>query len=56
MLKRLIRWLLGVPPKDALEGHRRLAAERDRSKTGAVVASDAANVTGMRRGHGPQEW
>ena len=56
MLKRLIRWLLGIPPKDQLDARRALAAERDRGKTGAIAASDAANATGVRRGHGPQEW
>ena len=56
MLKRLIRWFLGIPPKDQLDAHRSLAAERDRNRTGAIEASDAANVTGVRRGTGPQEW
>lgn len=56
MFKRLIRWLLGMPPKDQLEAHRALSGERDRGKTGAIEASDVANVTGSRRAHGPQEW
>ena len=56
MVRRLVRWLLGIPPKDQVDAHRAFASERDRAKTGAVVASDAANVTGARRNHGPQEW
>ena len=46
MLKRLIRWLLGIPPKDQLEAHRRLAAERDGSRTGAIEANDRSMTGG----------
>ena len=46
MFKRLIRWLLGIPPKDQLEAHRRLAAERDGSRTGAIEANDRSTTGG----------
>jgi hypothetical protein len=55
ILRRFVTWLLGVPPPEELEGHRQLAAERDRNKTGAVEAADRANSTGMRPGSGPQD-
>ena len=56
VLRRLVNWLLGVPAPDELEAHRQLAIERDGNKTGAIEASDRANITGMRSGSGPQEW
>ena len=46
MLRRLIRWLLGIPPKDQVDAHRRLAAERDGSRSGAIEASDRSRTGG----------
>ena len=40
MLKRLIRWLLGIPPKDQLDAERALSAERERRRTGAIEGAD----------------
>jgi len=53
VLRRFVNWLIGIPAPDALEAHRALAAERDRTKTSAIEAGDRGNITGRRPGGGP---
>jgi hypothetical protein len=46
MIRRFIRWLLGIPPKDQLDARRELDAERDRARTGAIEARDRSTTGG----------
>ena len=58
MLRRFIRWLMGVPAKpEDLEEYMRLAATRDRQRTDAIVEADRSNLTGgMRGGPGGEQY
>lgn len=55
MLRRFIRWLLGVPPKDRLDEVRALAAERDRNKAAAIAEANRGNWTGKGPGTMPRD-
>ena len=58
MLRRFLRWLMGVParPEDVEESSR-LAATRDRQKTDAIVEADRSNLAGgMRGGPGGEQY
>ncbi|HJP71547.1 MAG TPA: hypothetical protein VJ975_07490 [Candidatus Limnocylindria bacterium] len=46
MLRRLLRWLLGIPSPDGLEARRQLEADRDRSRTNAIREADRTNLGG----------
>ena len=56
MLRRFIRWLMGVPPKERLDEVRALAAERDRVKTSSIVEANRGNWTGKGPGTTPRDW
>jgi hypothetical protein len=57
MLKRFVRWLLGIPNPDRLEARRQLDGERDRHLTGAMTEADRSNLAGgMRGGPGGEQY
>jgi hypothetical protein len=57
MLRRFLRWLMGVRTEERLDEQQSLAAERDRHKTDAIEAADRGNIAGgTRRGGGPQDF
>ena len=57
MRRRLIRWLLGIPPADKVEEVARLAAARENARTGAVIEAGRSNLAGGKgAGPGGRDW
>ena len=57
MRRRLIRWLLGIPPADKVEEVARLAAARENARTVAVIEAGRSNLAGGKgAGPGGRDW
>lgn len=57
MLRRLLRWLLGVPPADKVEEVARIAAARENARTEAVIEAGRSNLAGGKgAGPGARDW
>lgn len=55
MLRRFLRWLLGVPTREQLQAGQALDAERDRHRTGAIAEANRGNWTGKGPGTAPRD-
>jgi hypothetical protein len=57
MLRRLARWLLGIPAPEHLEARRRLDAERSGAKPAAWSEASRSNLAGGKgSGSLPRDW
>jgi len=57
MVRRFIRWLMGVPSAEDLEARRVFDAEKDSLKTAAIVEANRSNLAGGKgTGNAPRDW
>ena len=57
MLRRFVRWLLGIPHPDRLDDAVHMAWERERAKHGAVIEASRSNLAGGKgAGPAPRDW